>query len=98
MRSVTVATTATTTPLTLLRLVDLDRAALELVPVQLRHRVRGGVSVTHRDEGEAARLARFTIGRHGNLAHFAECRKEGLYRVGGGTEREIPYEKTIAHG
>src|SRR5262245_27794283 len=58
----TAATAAAAATRALLRLVDVQRPAAQLAPVQLRDGLLGLLVGAHLDEGKAARAARLTVG------------------------------------
>src|SRR4051812_43498853 len=71
-----------------LRLVDLERTAVEFLAVQRLHRARR-IGVGHLDEAEATRTTRLAIVDQRNLLHRAMRSEEGSNRVFGRGERKI---------
>ena len=90
------AAISTTTPPTtaaaatgaLLRLVDLERVAVELLTVPLGHRCLRVRGARHLDEGEAAGLAGIAVGDDLHLRHFASALLEG------GAQRALAWCRT----
>src|SRR5690348_9763618 len=71
-----------------LRFVDLERAAIEVLAVERFLRARG-VRARHLDESEAAGTAGVAIGDQRNLLHRAVIREKGSNGIFGGRERQV---------
>jgi hypothetical protein len=79
---------ATTGSLTILRLVYLQGAALEVSPIEPLHGA-GRVGVGHLHEAEAARPSGFAIGYQRDLFNGSVLREEGAYGIIGRGEGKI---------
>ena len=95
--SVSVAATATATmtttaatagTLTILRLIDLEGAAVEVRAVQRLHRTRR-IGVRHLDETETARAARVTVGDQGDLLNGSVLREQSPNRFFGRRKGQV---------
>jgi len=82
----TAATAAST--VTVMRFVDLQRAAVEVLAVEGLHRL-GGVGIGHLDEAEAARAAGVTISDEGDFLDSAVRGKQGTHAVFGRGKGQI---------
>jgi hypothetical protein len=88
---------ATTATLSLLRLVDAERAAVEHGAVHLGDCLLSFGVGAHGHEGEAAGLSGLAVGRDMDVAHFSEGCERGTHRVGRRVKRQIANVKTITH-
>ena len=86
---------------TLLRLVDLERAAVELLTIPGFHRRLRVGRAAHLDEGEAAGLTSVAVGHDLDLDYFAAALLEGLaQRVFRRVERNVTDVQagSVCHG
>src|SRR5687767_5027199 len=84
----TTAAATTTRTAAILRLVDLERTAFEVLAVEGLHGARG-VRIGHFDEAETTSLAGVAIGDEGEGLDRAVGREQGTPGVFGRTERQV---------
>src|SRR5262249_48940389 len=89
--------TATATRRAVLRLVDAERAPVELGAVELADRVGRGLAGGHLDEREAARAAGLAIGHHLDVDHLAAGGEGGAQVLLRGVIGEVAHIQSVLH-
>ncbi|HEY6172943.1 MAG TPA: hypothetical protein VIX73_00815 [Kofleriaceae bacterium] len=77
--------------------VDAQRAALEVLAVELRERFLGAGRIGHLDKRKAARLTAVAVGHHRDREHLSAFREVLVDQDLGGVKGKIADIQTIRH-
>jgi hypothetical protein len=93
----TAATTTTATRTALLRDIDAERTAFEVLTVEVRQRLLSAFLRRHLDEAEAARAAGHPVKHQSNLADLATGGEALRNQIFSRVKREVANIQTIRH-